>query len=369
MDSEEIKKLAGKFGEVNSQERTVHDSTGQQEESKLDFFWNSCMPADDSDVTSSIKKKTWQKIAAEKRQHRLKRIYITSASIAASLIIIFFATYFLMPKDAVATTDVEALASQVSRIQVNNVTLISGNSSTPLSTGAVLQYDSDGHLTVDGKSIASVEGNDMQKLIVPDGKRVRVNLSDGTVLNVNSQSSLVYPRRFNGDTRRIFARGEVLMDVAHDAKHPFIVSSDEFNLRVLGTKFNICTYKNMGANNIVLVRGKVEVTDKKSRMAILMPNDMLSIKDGSITAQTKVDVDEYVSWADGMLVLNGESLATLTRRLSIYYGRPIHCLPSLNNKKIYGKLELKDSLREVLTCLKPIVPINIVYHHKEVFLK
>lgn len=54
------------------------------------------------------------------------------------------------------------------------------------------------------------------------------------------------------------------MEVAHDKKHPFIVEANGFNLRVLGTKFNISNYEGE-ATNIVLVEGSVEVTDKNEK--------------------------------------------------------------------------------------------------------
>lgn len=60
----------------------------------------------------------------------------------------------------------------------------------------------------------------------------------------------------------------MFLEVAHDKKHPFVVESEDFSLRVLGTKFNISNYKG-GTTNIVLVEGADEVTDKNERKAQL----------------------------------------------------------------------------------------------------
>lgn len=68
------------------------------------------------------------------------------------------------------------------------------------------------------------------------------------LVTVNSQSKVIYPRRFKGETRTIYAQGEVFLEVAHDKKHPFIVEANGFNLRVLGTKFNISNYEGEATN-------------------------------------------------------------------------------------------------------------------------
>ncbi len=99
---------------------------------------------------------------------------------------------------------------------------------------------------------------------------MRVELSDGTRLVVNSQSKVIYPCRFNGDIRKIYAQGEVFLEVAHDKQHPFIVESEDFKLRVLGTKFNISNYKG-GQLILYWWKGSVEVTDRNERKAQLVP--------------------------------------------------------------------------------------------------
>ena len=107
-----------------------------------------------------------------------------------------------------------------------------------------IKYSKEGKVAVNSQVIKE-EGEkardeqEYNQLLVPPGKRARIELSDGTRLVVNSQSKVVYPRRFKGDIRKIYAQGEVFLEVAHDKKHPFIVESDGFNLRVLGTKFSI----------------------------------------------------------------------------------------------------------------------------------
>ena len=159
----------------------------------------------------------------------------------------------------------------------------------------------------------------------------------------------------------------VLLEVAHDKKHPFIVESDDFKLQVLGTKFNISNYKG-GATNIVLVEGAVEVTDKNEKKARLNPNDLLNIANGTIAYQKQVDVAEYISWVEGIMLLNGNDLSQIIQRLSIYYGIPIQCDPIIGKEKVYGKLDLKDDIDEVIECIQQTLPFTIEKSDTSIYL-
>ena len=159
---------------------------------------------------------------------------------------------------------------------MEDVTLITSNEQVKLNNNAYVLYSKDGNVAIDSQEISVEENKDeinYNQLLVPAGKRAKVKLSDGTILTVNSLSKVIYPTSFTGNVRKIYAQGEVFLDVAHDKKHPFIVESNDFSLRVLGTKFNISNYKEMGETTIVLVEGSVEVTDTNENKAKLSPND------------------------------------------------------------------------------------------------
>ena len=76
--------------------------------------------------------------------------------------------------------------------------------------------------------------------IVPMGERGELTLPDGTKVQINSESSIIYPKSFRGDTRTVYLSGEANFDVHKDKKHPFIVKTSLLSVRALGTKFNIC---------------------------------------------------------------------------------------------------------------------------------
>lgn len=369
MNLKEYFRLAGLLGKLNSQEKLGDDFTTMSEGEKLRFFWESCKQ--EKIDASSIIEKTRLKIRKDAMRRRRNYFLITSASIAAS-ILVAISTIHILNQTTTTDIDLQAIAERMDIQTVDEVTLITAKEQLNLDEGAFIKYSKEGKVAVNSQVLKEKEEKvtdeqEYNQLLVPPGKRAQIELSDGTHLVVNSQSKVIYPRRFKGDTRKIYAQGEVFLEVAHDKKHPFIVESEDFNLRVLGTKFNISNYKG-GTTNIVLVEGSVEVTDKNERKAQLAPNDLLNVADGMITSQKKVDVAEYISWVDGIMLLNGNELSQIIQKLSIYYGISIQCDLSVGSERVYGKLDLKDDIDEVIECIRQTLPFTIEKSDTSIYL-
>lgn len=372
MSLKEYNRLTDLFDKLNSHENVEDEFTSVPEGEQLKFFWKECMP--EKTDASSIIKKTQEKIKRDAIRRRRNYFLVASASIAASILICISTIYFLHQHRTESDNyDFQAMVEQMDSEAIDEVTLITSKEQLNLDEDAFIKYTKEGNVAVNSQKVLEAKESEPEKtveynqLVVPAGKRARIELSDGTHLTVNSQSKVIYPRRFTGDVRKIYAQGEVFLDVAHDKDHPFIVESNGFNLRVLGTKFNISNYEGE-ATNIVLVEGSIEVTDKHEKKAKLVPNDLLNIADGAIACQKQVDVASYISWVDGLMILNGNDLSHIIQRLSIYYGIPIQCDPAVGKEKVYGKLDLKDNIDEVLECIRQTLPIKIEKSDTSIYL-
>jgi hypothetical protein len=215
---------------------------------------------------------------------------------------------------------------------------------------ADIAYNTDS-IQVTGKSLAEVNATEYSQLVVPKGKRSRLTLSDGTTLHVNSGTKVVYPNRFMGDTREIYVNGEVFLDVTRNEKQPFIVRTSEIAVRVLGTKFNVQAYEEDAGTQVVLASGAVQITSNENSKKInLTPSQMYDYKAGQASV-TRVDVDKYISWVQGILYAEDERLDVLMTKLSRYYGKEILFDEGLVNQKCTGKVDLKNDLGEVLNGL------------------
>lgn len=158
------------------------------------------------------------------------------------------------------------------------------------------------------------------------GKDCHVTLPDGTQVWLDSESTLQFPETFTGKTRDVQLTGEAYFDVAHDSRHPMVVTSQYFSAVVLGTAFNMNVYDAECAN-IILVRGCVAVskdpiTDMKkgdtSKFTLLSPGEQAKV-DGDAISIHKVEIYPLTQWKDGLFYFDSEPLADIMRKLGQWY--------------------------------------------------
>ncbi len=104
---------------------------------------------------------------------------------------------------------------------------------------------------------------------VPDGQRINMTLGDGTEVWLNAGAKLEYPSVFSGEERRVRISGEVMFDVEHDTKHPFIVETFACDIEVLGTKFNIEAYESDNFFSAALMKGSIKLTNRLKKITRL----------------------------------------------------------------------------------------------------
>lgn len=158
------------------------------------------------------------------------------------------------------------------------------------------------------------------QIIVPAGERFLVQLSDGTKVWINSESSLRYPAYFGKSIREVEARGNVYFEVAKDSTRPFVVVSRELKTEVLGTRFEVNTYGDRDEVSATLVEGSVRV-NVGSRFVVMKPNQqfVFNTKNGGIDV-AGVDAARKVMWKDGILVIDNESFRDVIWKLERWYG-------------------------------------------------
>lgn len=112
-------------------------------------------------------------------------------------------------------------------------------------------------------------------LSVPEGTQQVLELSDGTVLNLNAGSRVIYPDHFGGADRRVFFSGELFADVAKDPEHPFVISVGDMSVEVFGTRFNFRAYDNAENIEVALVEGSVMFKPSELEGALLTPGELI----------------------------------------------------------------------------------------------
>ena len=196
------------------------------------------------------------------------------------------------------------------------------------------------------ESEKNIDETEMNTLVVPKGRRSSLLLADGSKIWINSGSMLRFPSRFEGDDRIIEAEGEIYIEVVKSAK-PFHVKTANFTVNVLGTKFNLSAYGDEQAQSVVLVEGSVTVDTKEEENIQLTPNHKLTLQPDKHEIN-EVDVSDYISWKDGMLIFKGETMENILTRLGRYYNVQIQCAPGIARRRSSGKLVLFDNIEQVM---------------------
>jgi len=203
------------------------------------------------------------------------------------------------------------------------------------------------------------------------GTRSSLQLSDGSLVWLNSGSSLKYPVKFLNTERKVFLSGEAYFEVHSDKKTPFVVQTSKLDVRATGTKFNVQAFTSSTITEVALLEGKVDIikkvkNSKLSQLQEMNPNQYLTYD--SISGQIKLineDVYKYLAWKDGKLIFRNESLPQVVKKLCLVYNVEIELRgKQLQEFRYWGTFK-EESLANILKFLKVSSPID----YKEIDIK
>ena len=128
-----------------------------------------------------------------------------------------------------------------------------------------------------------------------------------------------YPVSFAGESREVFLEGEAYFEVTHDPNKPFIVKTNDMNILVRGTSFNINAYPDYKIVRTTLVNGKIEVECSGNTHTILPGQQIVFEKETKSVKIQEVDTELYTSWKNGFYKFNETRLEDILAMLSLWY--------------------------------------------------
>lgn len=203
----------------------------------------------------------------------------------------------------------------------------------------------------------TTEDNLLQQYI-PTAEMQSFTLPDGTQVQLNSQSTLLYPKKFTGKNRSVFLIGEANFKVRPDKKHPFIVKSNDFQVTALGTEFNVAVYPEHTIAAATLISGSVlvEYNNLKSRI-ILKPNEQLAYNKKTHEDQLSMpDMQEITAWQRGELIFREMTVQDIIRVLERKYPYTFeYKLKSLKTDRYSFRFKDGAPLSEVMDVIVSVV--------------
>lgn len=195
----------------------------------------------------------------------------------------------------------------------------------------------------------------IQTVHAPEGQRAEVVLSDGTKVWLNAKSSLTFPNDFSGADRLVELDGEAYFDVTHDELKKFIVKTNEYQIKVHGTEFNVNAYSGSNVFETALIKGSVEVLSNTTDESILLsPNKRVYAENNKLVLASLESQDQFL-WKKGILFFENQDIKHIFEKLELYYDVKI----DVKNKEILshkyqytGKFWSKDGIEHVLKVLQ-----------------
>lgn len=160
------------------------------------------------------------------------------------------------------------------------------------------------------------------------GMMTSLTLPDGTLVYLNSESTLSYPSRFDNDTRNVTLQGEAYFEVAKNPEKKFIVStSHQSQIEVLGTHFNVEAYEKEDRISATLVEGKIGFIYKSndvSKKVLMDPGQKLIYDSKDNKVQLYVTSGESeIAWKEGKIIFRNtpleEGLRMLEKRYNVEF--------------------------------------------------
>lgn len=211
----------------------------------------------------------------------------------------------------------------------------------------------------------------IQEIYVVKGAKSKVTLPDGTTVWLNSDSRIKFPLKFSKNSRNVFISGEAFFDVVPNKNWPMIISStNNILVEVLGTKFNLRSYKNDNEFQVTLYSGVINILSSDigdssvNKICNVNPNEsfLKEINGNDIrTYKKKISVDgmnKIIAWKDGRLFFEETPMKDVIKDLERWHGIEFSIEDSsVLNYTITAKFD-NESAVQIMEMLKLCAPID-----------
>lgn len=259
-----------------------------------------------------------------------------------------------------------------------SVSLQNDNSSVSVSNDNKLIINNDSIIDLSEMGMGHDSNIKMNEAIIPYGKKSELLLADGTKVWLNAGSRLAFPSRFVKKYREVYLEGEAYFEVAENKDQPFIVKANEVDVKVLGTHFLVSAYEDQKHIETVLLEGSVVFANQKSlgfgkKEVLLKPGQKgsFSKEQRDFVVTTEQNAEDYIAWTQGWFNFSKQNLMDVFTKLERYYNVEI-ITPESNfepEELITGKLDLKDSLEDVLVALSDVAKIDFNITDRKVYIR
>lgn len=199
----------------------------------------------------------------------------------------------------------------------------------------------------------------LQTIAAEKGSRMRTILPDGTTVWLNAGSHISFSENFTGHTREVTLDGEAYFDVVKQPERPFIVHVYGYNIRVLGTVFNVKSYPTDKTIETTLLRGLVQVTKQGvtgEKPIFIHPNEKLIVEKFAANSELNLPYKNSPAANSGntdYIIKNLDTAQTEKEKIETAW--------------VYNRLEFRgDNFEELAKKLERWYNVSIVFEDDQV---
>jgi ferric-dicitrate binding protein FerR (iron transport regulator) len=194
----------------------------------------------------------------------------------------------------------------------------------------------------------------------------QVILQDGTRIWLNPGSQLCYNSWEKSSFREVYIKGRAYFEVSKDSLKLFIVKTDNVDIKVLGTKFNVESFEDGNTVETTVIEGCVAVFDKNRTLEkkgvniTLNSNDQATyIRESKSFLISEVNADFYRQWKDGILVFREKRFEDITKELERQFNVQISIKDNtLNEYTFTATFEKGKKIEEILDAFSMTYPFD-----------
>lgn len=295
----------------------------------------------------------------------------------ASVILIGISVLMFYPKIDTATIEHES---------VNDISPGGNKATLTLENGKTINLSADKAGVIiatdkitynDSTSIATVNESEVPGLATittPKGGEYQITLPDGTKVWLNSTTTLQFSANqmsWRGERKVRLESGEAYFQVAKDSKRPFVVTTRDQDVQVLGTIFNINAYADQPEIKTTLVEGSVKVAihpgTSEALSTIIKPGEQAVFQNDKIAVKT-VDLSLETAWKNGKIQFENVELKTVMSMLMRWYDIQVEYAYYPSDVRFSGNIARSKNISEILELIQSTGDVHYKIEGRKVLL-